>query len=133
MSKRGQEATSNEGSPMAKPRPTVPAKARPLSLVSRSPWSERNSSQNLVYPVNPVNADERKEVAIASGNSWQAASRSEVGYSQVSRLENAQVASGNCWREEQLQTQRDEKVFFFAPTAQGNLCRVRLQSQSFRT
>ena len=30
MSKRGQEATSSEGSPMAKPKPMLPAKARPF-------------------------------------------------------------------------------------------------------
>ena len=32
MFKNGQEATSNEGSPMAKPRPAIPAKARPTNL-----------------------------------------------------------------------------------------------------
>ena len=37
MSKRGQEATSSEGSPMAKPKPTVPATARPINLVLHSP------------------------------------------------------------------------------------------------
>ena len=70
MSKRGQEATSNEGSPMAKPRPAIPAKARPINLVMRSPRSEKDSSQSLEYLVNPANADERKEVEIAPGNSW---------------------------------------------------------------
>ena len=54
MSKRGQEATSSEGSQMAKPKPTVPAKARPVNLVSRSPWSAReNPPQNLGYLVDP--------------------------------------------------------------------------------
>ena len=48
MSKRGQEATSNEGSPMAKAKPC---------LVARDLRSEENSSQNLGYPVNPVNVD----------------------------------------------------------------------------
>ena len=48
MSNRGQEATSSEGSPMAKPKPMVPAKARPVNLVLRSPWSAReNPPQNL--------------------------------------------------------------------------------------
>ena len=41
MSKRGQEATSSEGSPMAKPRPMIPAKAKHFNLVLRSPWSTR--------------------------------------------------------------------------------------------
>ena len=48
LSKRGQEATSNEGSPMAKAKPC---------LVARDPRSEENSSQNLGYPVNPGNVD----------------------------------------------------------------------------
>ena len=95
---------------MTKQKPTIPAKARPLSLVARSPRSEKDSSQNLGYPVNPGNVDGRKEVDIASGNSWRSASRSEVGCSQVSRPENALMASGNSWREEQLQKQRDEKA-----------------------
>ena len=33
MSKRSQEATSSEGSPMAKPKPMLPSKARPVNLV----------------------------------------------------------------------------------------------------
>ena len=59
LSKRGQEATSSEGSPMAKPKPMVPAKARPVNLVLRSPWSAReNPPQDLGYLVNPSNVDE---------------------------------------------------------------------------
>ena len=61
---------------------------------------------NLGYLVNPANADERKEVGIASGNSKQTGSKSEVGYSQVSRQENALIAEGNLCME-QLQKQRD--------------------------
>ena len=91
-SKRGQEATSSEASPMAKPKPKVPAKARPLKLVSRSPWSEKNFSQNLAFLVNPENADERKGVEI---NLCKPLSLSEIGYSQVSRQENALIAAGN--------------------------------------
>ena len=87
---------------MAKPRPAIPAKARPLNFVARSPRSKEDFSQSLGYLVNPVNADERKEVEVAPGNSWRSASRSEVGYSQASRQENAPMASGNSWREEQL-------------------------------
>ena len=36
MSMRGQEVTSGEGSPMAKSKPLIPAKARPINLVVRS-------------------------------------------------------------------------------------------------
>ena len=51
MSKRGQETTSSEGSPMAKPKPMVPAKTRPVNLVLRSPWSAREKlPQDLGYP-----------------------------------------------------------------------------------
>ena len=103
MSKRGEETTSSEDSPMAKPRPAIPAKARPLNLVARSPRSEEDSSQSLGYLVNPGNAGERREVEVAPGNSWRSASRSEVGYSQASRQENAPMAFGNSWHEEQLQ------------------------------
>ena len=69
MSKICQEATSNEGSPMAKQKPTIPANARPINLVKRSLRSEEDSSQNLEYTVNLGHADEQKEVDIASGNS----------------------------------------------------------------
>ena len=53
MSKRGQEATSNEGSPKEKARPC---------LVARDPQSEEISSQTVGSLVNPGNTDERKEV-----------------------------------------------------------------------
>ena len=43
MSKRGQEAPSSEGSPMAKPKPMVPKKTRPVNLVLRSSWSAREN------------------------------------------------------------------------------------------
>ena len=127
MSRRGQEATSGEDSPMAKPKPLVPAKARPLNLVARSPWSEKNSSQN------PVNADERKGVEIASGNSWlQTASKSEIVYSQVSRQEKAfQEQRETCaWSNSKTNVIREHVL---TPITHGNLCRVRLLDQSFKT
>ena len=55
-------------------------------------------------------------------NSRRSASISEFAYSQASRQENALVAQGNSWREENIPT----------PTAQWSLCWVR-QNQSFRT
>ena len=110
MSKRGQEATSHEGSPRQKRSQQFRRRRDHSHLVARNPRSDKKSSQNLRYLVNPVNADARKEVEKASGSSWRSASRSEVGYSQVSREENAPMASGNSWREEQLQKQRDERA-----------------------
>ena len=103
MSKRGQEATSKEGSPMGKARPC---------LVARDPRSEEISAQSLEYLVNPRNADERKEVEIADGNSWRFASRQEVGYSQASRQEDAPTASRKLVREDLLQTDSDERKQF---------------------
>ena len=44
---------------LAKPKPIFPAKATPVNLVLRSPWSMReNPPQNLGHPVDPGNADE---------------------------------------------------------------------------
>ena len=118
--KKGQEATSHESSPMAKPRAAIPSKARPINLVMRSPRSEQNSSQDSGYPVNPGNADEKKEAEIALGNSWRSASRSQVRCYQASRQENAPVAPRNSWREEQLQRQSDEREY------SGSNCRRKL-------
>ena len=57
MSKSGQKTTSNEGSPTAKAEPC---------LVLREQGSEEISSRSFRSLVNPVNADERKEVVQAS-------------------------------------------------------------------
>ena len=58
MSKRDQDATSSEGSPIAKPKSSGAAKVRPIKLVLRSLWSAReNPSQDLGYPVNLGNDD----------------------------------------------------------------------------
>ena len=92
----------NEGSPMAKAKPC---------MVARDPRSEEICSQSLRYLVNPVNTDERKEVEIPAGNSGRFASRPDVGYLQASRQKNAPMAAGNSWREEQLQTHRDERYY----------------------
>ena len=127
MSKNGQDATPSEGSPVAKPKPMVPARARQINLVSRSPWSEKTSSHNFGCLVNPGNAGEGKELEIATRKLVQTASMSEVGYSQVSRQENALIAEGNLCME-QLQKQSDQREPFFTPPAQGKLCRVQLQS-----
>ena len=62
MSKRGQETTSNDGSPTGK--------ARPVNLVTRSQYKEETSSSSLGSRVNPVNDDERKRIGQAAGN-WE--------------------------------------------------------------
>ena len=100
MSKRGQKTTSNEGSPMAKARPC---------LVARDRRSEEPSSRSLGSLVNPVNANERKEVEIVSGNSVRSASGSETGYSQASRPDKVPIAAGNSMREDQHQKHSEER------------------------
>ena len=91
MSKRGQDATFSEGSPMLEPKPTVPAKARPINLVLHSPWSAREiSSQNLGYPVNPVNDDKGQGDLTRTRKLVQTTQNPEVERSQVKRQENAQ-------------------------------------------
>ena len=60
MSKRGQNTTSNDGSPTVK--------ARPINLMMHSPFSEEISSRSLGSLVNPGNDDERKGVGQAPGN-----------------------------------------------------------------
>ena len=86
MSKRGQETTSSEGSPMAKPTPMVPAKAKPDNLVSHSPWSAtENPPQDLGYPVNPVNVDE--------GQGDHASTRRLVRTTQNPEVQRSQEAS----------------------------------------
>ena len=91
MSKRGQEATSGEGSPMAKLKPMVPAKARPVNLVLRSPWSAReNPPQQLGYPVNPGNVDEGQGSQTGTRRLVRTTQSPEIESSQVRRQEIAQ-------------------------------------------
>ena len=64
MSKRGQEAISNEGSPMAKPRPGIPVNVRHINLVMRSPRSEEgaNSIWKLGDPLHDQKSDFLKRI-----------------------------------------------------------------------
>ena len=77
MSKRGQDTTSSDGSPMAKPRST--------NLVLLSQRKEDSSSQESESPVNPGNEYNRKRVGPATGNCGSSSSNAEVGSSQVYR------------------------------------------------
>ena len=88
MSKRDQEDTSGERSPMTKPKPMVPARARPVNLVLRSPWSAReNPPQDLRHPVNPVNVDE--------GQVRQTSTRKRARSTQSQEVEFSSEATGN--------------------------------------
>ena len=78
----------------------------------------RNSSQNLEYLVNPVSADERNEVETATRKPMQTASKTEVGYSQVSRQENALMAEGTLCMEQTPKTKWSERTFNFTSSGQ---------------
>ena len=125
MSKRRQEATSTEGSPMAKPKPAVPAKARPINLVLHSPWSARETlSQNLGYPVNTENDDEGQGDLTRTRKLVQKTQNPQVERSQVERQEyklKVQIL-GNSTIRRKLRTL----------LARGNLCRQQLQERNFK-
>ena len=96
MSKRGQRATSSKGSLMAKRKTMVPAKARPVNLVLRSPWSAReNPPQDLGYPVNPANVDEGQ--GSHTRRFVRTTQNPEVECSQVRRQEKAQ--NSDSWKQ----------------------------------
>ena len=100
MSKRGQEATSNDGSPTAK--------ARPVNLVMHSQYKEETSSSSLGSRVNPENDDERKRMSQAPGNWEHGNSKSEVENSQVSRQEKILQATRKLWQKDQTQIKSEE-------------------------
>ena len=98
MSKRGEEATSSEGSPMAKPKPMVPAKARPVNLVLRSPWSAReNLPQDLGYSVNPGIVHEGQGDYTSTRRLVRTTQNPQVELSNVRRQENAQ--NSDSWKQ----------------------------------
>ena len=98
MSKRGQDATSSEGSPMANAKRMIPAKARPINLVLHSPWSAReNPSQDLGCPVNLENDDKGQGDLTRTRKLVQTTQNPEVELSQVKRQENAQ--SSDSWKQ----------------------------------
>ena len=111
MSKSGQKATSNEGSPMAKSIPATPAKARHINLVMCSPRSEENSSQSMGYPVNLGNADERKEVEISiqETGATRLKFRSRIFSSEPTR--ECSTTGNWCGRIDQLHTDSDERKY----------------------
>ena len=97
-SKRGEEATYSEGSPMAKPKPMVPAKARPVNLVLRSPWSAReNLPQDLGYPVNPGIVHEGQGDYRSTRRLVRTTQNPQVELSNVKRQENAQ--NSDSWKQ----------------------------------
>ena len=73
-----------------------------------------------------------KGVETVTGKPVQTASKSEVGYSQVSRQENALIAEGNLCME-QLQKQRDQREASDSNSSGQLVQGVRLQDPSFKT
>ena len=100
------EATSGEGSPMAKPKPmnSAMSKARPTNLVLHNPMRARkNPPQDLSDPVNPGNVDEERGGHSSSRKPVRTnPSQDPIEYSQVRRQENTQHADS--WK----QGDRDE-------------------------
>ena len=94
-STRGQEATSSEGSPMAKPKPmnSAMAKSRPMRLVLQNPLCARmNFPQDLSNLVNPVNVEEEQGGAPSIRKLMRNPGQDPFEYSQVRRQENTQNA-----------------------------------------
>ena len=117
MSKRGQDATSSERSPMAKPNPTVPAKARPLNLVLHSSWSAReNLSQNL-----DTQSVRGTTMKARTRRSVQTIQNPEVERSQVKRQEKVQIPGNRA-------TRRNLRTLL----VQGDLCRQHLRERNFK-
>ena len=83
MSKRAQDTTSSDGSPVAK--------ARPTNLVMHSQCQEDVSPHRSGSLVNPVNDDNRKWVGLTSGN-WRHPGQSEKEYNRT----RSSLAIGNC-------------------------------------
>ena len=103
MSKRGQNTTSNDGSPTAK--------ARPVHLVMYSPWNKETFSRRMGSLVNPGSEDGIRRVGLALGNrlmlyNW----TSEVGNHHVSRKEKVVLASTELGQIDQTQTKSEEKI-----------------------
>ena len=116
-SKRGQEGTSEESSPMAKSRSMMSAiaKPRPMSLVSHSLLSERNnSSRNLSDSSNPGDAEvDQGGVSSSVGKLTRDTSQNPAEQSQVTQQEDTQHAesskSSSVW--ERMRGVETHKVF----------------------
>ena len=96
MSKRG--SRSDFQWRMAKPKPTVSAKAKPVNLVLRSPRSTReNPPRNVGHPVDPGNVDEGQGSQTSTRKLVRTTQSKEVECSQVMRQENAQ--NSDSWKQ----------------------------------
>ena len=94
MPKRGQEATSNEDSSMAKPKPmnSAMAKSRPMNLVMHNPLSARKnpSARFEAIPSNSGNVEKEQGGDPSIRKLMRNPSQDPIAYSQVRREENTQ-------------------------------------------
>ena len=73
--KERQEVTSSEGSPIPKPKPMIPAMAKPMNLLLPNPVSARKKPpQDVRDPANLVNVDEVR----GSHSSWCGPSQAKI-------------------------------------------------------
>ena len=99
-SKRGQETTSNDGSPTAT--------ARPVNLVMHGKCKEETSSSSFGSRFNSVNYDGRQRIGQAPGNWMLGDSKLEAGYSQMSRQEKVLQATRKLGQKDQTQIKSEE-------------------------
>ena len=106
MSKRGKEATSSEGSPLAKPKPMVPAKTSLVNLVSRTPRGAREKILRRIerYPVNLGNVDEGQ-------GSWTSARRLVRTTQKARNRMFSSEATGKCSKSRFQETKRSRVIF----------------------
>ena len=94
MSKRGQDAASGDGSPLAK--------ARHTNFVMRSQCKEDISKQRLGSLVNPENDNEKERVGQASGHRVASSFNSGVEYAEVKRPDKVNYAQGDLERDKRV-------------------------------
>ena len=120
MSKRGQDTTSSDGSPMAK--------ARPANLVSQGQCKEDVPSQGSGSPANPGSVNNRKRVSPATGNRCSSSSNSEIGSCQVYRREMVNPAARKLGQEDLTRPKSEED---FPCTGQPAAVSPEMESMKF--
>ena len=119
----------------AKPKPMIPAKARPINLVSHSPLSaSENLPQDLRYPVNPVNVDEGQVSQTSTRKLVRTNQSPEVESSQVRRQENTQRSdSRNQGDREESSNSTSTRKFVRAVTPRTEFQNLMYTNQQYMT
>ena len=100
MSKRGQDTTSSDSSPLAK--------ATPTNQVMHGQCKEDVSPQSSGSRFKLVNDDERKRVSPATGNWRRSDSNFEGGNNQLNRQEKVILAHRKFVQKDQVRAKNDE-------------------------